>query len=58
MEAVKSEQEKRKTVAHFWNLNEDPQLTNMVLHFIPPGLAGKISGVSDYKFTIFVFSFF
>ena len=37
MAAVKSEQEKRKTTAHFWNLNEDPQLTNMVVHFIPPG---------------------
>jgi len=37
LEAVKSEQEKRKTTAHFWNLNEDPQLTNMVVHFIPPG---------------------
>eukprot|EP00794_Sanderia_malayensis_P003504 gene3504-4004_t len=35
--AVKSEQERRKTTAHFWNLNEDPQLTNMVVHFIPKG---------------------
>ena len=24
--------------AHFWNLNEDPQLTNMVAHFLQPGI--------------------
>ncbi|CAD5220541.1 unnamed protein product [Bursaphelenchus xylophilus] len=28
---------KRKTVAHMWNLNEDPALTDMVVHFIPEG---------------------
>ena len=27
----------RKTTPHFWNLNEDPQLTNMVVHLIKEG---------------------
>lgn len=27
----------KKTTAHFWNLNEDPQLTNMIIHFLKPG---------------------
>ena len=27
----------RKTTAHFWNLNEDPQLSNMVHHFVTSG---------------------
>ncbi|XP_065896564.1 kinesin-like protein KIF28P isoform X2 [Dysidea avara] len=26
-----------KTIPHFWNLNEDPQLTSMIMHFCPPG---------------------
>ena len=31
------ENEMKKMTAHFWNLNEDPQLTNMVSHFLQPG---------------------
>lgn len=30
--------EERKSVAHLWNLNEDPVLTNMVYHFVRPGI--------------------
>ena len=26
-----------KTTPHFWNLNEDPQLTNMVVHLVRKG---------------------
>ena len=29
--------EERKTTPHFWNLNEDPQLTSMVIHLIKEG---------------------
>ena len=29
--------QKRKTTPHFWNLNEDPQLTGMVVHLITRG---------------------
>jgi len=32
-----SREEARKTIPHFWNLNEDPQLTSMIMHFCPPG---------------------
>lgn len=28
---------KTKTTPHFWNLNEDPQLTGMVVHLIKKG---------------------
>lgn len=33
----KKNKEERKSVAHLWNLNEDPVLTNMVYHFVRPG---------------------
>lgn len=33
----KKREEARKTIPHFWNLNEDPQLTSMIIHFCPPG---------------------
>ena len=36
-EEEKKEKEMRKTTPHFWNLNEDPQLSNMIVHFIKPG---------------------
>lgn len=36
-EKLKKEHEMKKTTAHFWNLNEDPQLTNMIIHFLKPG---------------------
>ncbi|EDV26227.1 uncharacterized protein TRIADDRAFT_23272, partial [Trichoplax adhaerens] len=29
--------DKRKTTPHLWNLNEDPQLTGVVVHFVDPG---------------------
>ena len=32
----------RKTTAHFWNLNEDPQLSNMIHHFVKPGKYNKV----------------
>ena len=28
----------RKTIPHFWNLNEDPALTGVVLHFCKKGI--------------------
>ncbi|XP_060594339.1 kinesin-like protein KIF28P [Ruditapes philippinarum] len=27
----------KKVIPHFWNLNEDPALTGMIVHFIKPG---------------------
>ena len=35
--AKEEEQKRRKTTPHFWNLNEDPQLTDMVVHFVKKG---------------------
>ena len=35
--AKEEEQKRRKTTPHFWNLNEDPQLTDMVVHFVKRG---------------------
>lgn len=29
--------ENKKSVPHFWNLNEDPALTGMILQFCNPG---------------------
>ena len=37
MAAEKKEQEERKVVPHFWNLNEDPSLTGMIIHFCREG---------------------
>jgi len=34
---MKKEHEMKKTTSHLWNLNEDPQLTNMIVHFLKPG---------------------
>lgn len=36
-EELKKEHEMKKHTAHFWNLNEDPQLSNMIIHFLNPG---------------------
>ncbi|XP_047136420.1 kinesin-like protein KIF28P isoform X2 [Hydra vulgaris] len=36
-EELKNEHKMKKTTAHLWNLNEDPQLTNMIIHFLKPG---------------------
>nr|CAB3259098.1 kinesin-like protein KIF28P [Phallusia mammillata] len=33
----RQKQEARKTTPHLWNLNEDPMLTGMIVHFTPPG---------------------
>lgn len=59
---VKEKQE-RKTVPHFWNLNEDAELTGVVVHFVrsgktkigrakqdpAPGIA--LSGLNIVKYT-------
>lgn len=29
--------DRKRVVPHLWNLNEDPQLTGMLTHFVPPG---------------------
>lgn len=36
-EQEKKEKELRKTTPHFWNLNEDSQLSGKIHHFIKPG---------------------
>ena len=33
----------KKVIPHFWNLNEDPALTGMIVHFIKPGNHGNMS---------------
>ena len=35
--AEKTKSEQMKTVPHLWNLNEDPALCGMVVHFCPKG---------------------
>ena len=30
-------EQKRKECPHFWNLNEDPALTNLIVHFVEKG---------------------
>ncbi|KAK6024631.1 hypothetical protein OSTOST_09554, partial [Ostertagia ostertagi] len=30
-------QKQRKEIPHLWNLNEDPALTDVIVHFLPPG---------------------
>ncbi|XP_022782679.1 kinesin-like protein KIF28P [Stylophora pistillata] len=37
-EQEKKEKELRKTTPHFWNLNEDSQLSEKIFHFIKPGV--------------------
>ena len=44
--------EKRKTTPHLWNLNEDPQLTGVVVHFIDQGI---YYNVLDYLSTAVIF---
>ncbi|XP_071502786.1 kinesin-like protein KIF28P [Diadema antillarum] len=34
----RNKQEEMKVTPHFWNLNEDPALTGMIVHFVKPGL--------------------
>ena len=33
----RKKRERRKTTPHFWNLNEDPLLTNTIVHLIGQG---------------------
>jgi len=37
MEEDLKKEENKKVIPHFWNLNEDPALTGMVVHFCKQG---------------------
>ena len=37
LKRMEEEKDKKLVVPHLWNLNEDPQLTGMLTHFVPPG---------------------
>lgn len=37
MEEDRRLEQKRKEVPHLWNLNEDPALTNVIVHFVENG---------------------
>ncbi|XP_035688755.1 kinesin-like protein KIF28P [Branchiostoma floridae] len=37
LQAERRKQEEMKVIPHFWNLNEDPSLTGMVVHFVREG---------------------
>ena len=37
MAAEKTSNENAKSIPHFWNLNEDPALSGMILRFCKPG---------------------
>jgi len=37
MQAEQQKAEAQKVTPHFWNLNEDPSLTGMVVHLCPAG---------------------
>uniref|UniRef100_S4RVC2 Kinesin-like protein n=1 Tax=Petromyzon marinus TaxID=7757 RepID=S4RVC2_PETMA len=39
--------EKRKTIPHLWNLNEDPALNGLLCHFIPEGSLSIGNGKSE-----------
>lgn len=32
-----STQQRRREIPHLWNLNEDPALTNVIVHFLDKG---------------------
>ena len=34
---LEEDKDKKRVMPHLWNLNEDPQLTGMLTHFVPPG---------------------
>ena len=34
---MEEDEEKKKIMPHLWNLNEDPMLSGMITHFVPPG---------------------
>lgn len=44
-------EKRRKEAPHMWNLNEDPALTDMIVHFVDPGenLVGNGSPGSTSK---------
>ncbi|XP_070565342.1 kinesin-like protein KIF28P isoform X2 [Ptychodera flava] len=37
--AEQQKQEQMKVIPHIWNLNEDPSLTGMIVHFTPEGVS-------------------
>ena len=36
-QAKKELEQKKKVVPHLWNLNEDPSLSSMIIHFVQEG---------------------
>ena len=41
------DEENRKVIPHFWNLNEDPALAGMIIHFANQGKkTGKLYHIS------------
>lgn len=39
VESAHAADKRRQSIPHLWNLNEDPALTDVVVHFIPEGEA-------------------
>jgi len=39
--AADKEEGDKKVVPHFWNLNEDPALTGMIVHFAREGMCWR-----------------
>lgn len=37
LQKLKDDEERKKTIPYLWNLNEDPYLSGMLTHFVPPG---------------------
>ena len=37
LKRLEEDKDKKRVMPHLWNLNEDPQLTGMLTHFVPPG---------------------
>lgn len=50
LEEDKKKNEDRKVIPHFWNLNEDPALTAMVIHFCNDGRNIVIFPQYTYKY--------
>nr|KAG5687659.1 hypothetical protein BaRGS_027551 [Batillaria attramentaria] len=49
LEAEHKKQEERKVIPHFWNLNEDPSLTAMIVHFCREDEAKKVKAGQPVK---------
>ncbi|PIK54089.1 hypothetical protein BSL78_09017 [Apostichopus japonicus] len=51
LEKERKKREDMKVTPHFWNLNEDPALTGMIIHFVKPGVtkigSNKAASVPD-----------